>query len=324
MVDLVKIRKRAKQLGEVGKKPASKRSTEKATRKPKGAKGAKAKPGSSARAGTAPSKSVIAKPSIKTGGSAKKKDTVIAKKKKDAVIENPVVDIVVPERVPEVGAALVGSPVPEPAVVTAAVREPDEITIEKPSSSEVKDPPHSAPEILETPTPGAEERLDRFRETVGSSVVGSRTGVVDELENKRELLTFIVSDEQYAVSIDQIVEIITPRSVTRVPNSAETTVGIISLRGMIVTLLDIRKLLGHKPAEIDPNEARIVVVENQGEVAGFLVDRVSRVIKIDLEVIESHPVVSSMEQSEFVEGVFRYRENLMILLDLERLLSRDR
>ncbi len=64
----------------------------------------------------------------------------------------------------------------------------------------------------------------------------------------------------------------------------------------------------------------MIVVENEGETAGFLVDRVSRVRKIDPALLESHPVVSASEQSESVRGVFQQEGQLVVLLDLEKIL----
>jgi purine-binding chemotaxis protein CheW len=135
-----------------------------------------------------------------------------------------------------------------------------------------------------------------------------------------ELLSFIIAGEQYAVSIDHLVEIVTPREATHVPNADPTIVGIISLRGTIVTVIDVRRKLRHPPAAAG-NDARIIVAERAGETLGFEVDRVLRVLKVDSAAIEPHPVVHSSELSEAVRGVFRQANALTILLDLDKLLA---
>ena len=113
-----------------------------------------------------------------------------------------------------------------------------------------------------------------------------------------------------------------PRSTTRVPNADEAIVGIISLRGTIVTVIDLRRKLGHPKVDFQTlKDARMIVVERAGETAGFLVDLVSRVVKLDPSQLENHPVVSSAEQSEFVSGVFQSPDGLVILLDIERILA---
>lgn len=139
-------------------------------------------------------------------------------------------------------------------------------------------------------------------------------------ESLLELLLFNIAGEQYALPIERIVEIVPPRRATRVPNADPTIIGIISLRGTIVSILDIRRKLGHPPLQSTGPDSRIIVLENAGETAGFLVDKVSRVVRVDPNRIGSHPVVSISEQSEFIRGVFQHAERLSILLDLETLL----
>jgi purine-binding chemotaxis protein CheW len=135
-----------------------------------------------------------------------------------------------------------------------------------------------------------------------------------------EVLTFALAGEQYAVNIEHIVEIVRPRAATRVPNAGANVVGIISLRGLIVTVVDVRAKL-HHPRGKGGNDARIIVVEHGGETLGFEVDRVLRVVKLDAAAIEAHPVVHSSEQTDSIRGVFRHGGALTILLDLDKLLA---
>ena len=136
-----------------------------------------------------------------------------------------------------------------------------------------------------------------------------------------ELLTFHIAGEQYAVDIERIVEIVTPKPLTRIPNADASIVGIISLRGTIVTLVDVRGKLRHPPAGEPTADTRIVVIDFHGETVGFVVDRVLRVVKAAATDIESHPVVHTTELDEAVRGVFRAGGALTILLDLDKLLA---
>ena len=170
------------------------------------------------------------------------------------------------------------------------------------------------------PTPSS-PKLEQFKSTAGQRREGfiereAETTSADQVE----LLTFIIAGEQYAVSIEHLVEIITPRDATQVPNADPTIVGIISLRGTMVTVIDVRRKLRHPPAA-GGNDARVIVVERAGEVLGFEVDRVLRVLKVDSAAVEPHPVVHSSELSEAVRGVFRHANALTILLDLDKLLA---
>jgi len=171
------------------------------------------------------------------------------------------------------------------------------------------------------PTPAAANKLAQFKQTANKRREGfieqqAETSAADQVE----LLSFIIAGEQYAVSIDHLVEIVTPRDATHVPNADPTIVGIISLRGTIVTVIDVRRKLRHPPAAAG-NDARIIVAERAGETLGFEVDRVLRVLKVDSAAIEPHPVVHSSELSEAVRGVFRQANALTILLDLDKLLA---
>ncbi|MGA8807753.1 MAG: chemotaxis protein CheW [Thermoanaerobaculia bacterium] len=170
------------------------------------------------------------------------------------------------------------------------------------------------------PTP-ASNKLEQFKATAGQRREGffereEETNSADQVE----LLTFTIAGEQYAVSIEHLVEIITPRAATQVPNADPTIVGIISLRGTIVTVIDVRRKLGHPPAAAG-NDTRVIVVERAGEILGFEVDRVLRVLKVDSAAVEPHPVVHSSELTEAVRGVFRHTNALTILLDLDKLLA---
>src|SRR5258706_4356436 len=185
--------------------------------------------------------------------------------------------------------------------------------------------PETAPAPPDTrhPTPDtpSSPKLDQFKSTAGQRREGfiereTETTSADQVE----LLTFIIAGEQYAVSIEHLVEIITPRDATQVPNADPTIVGIISLRGTMVTVIDVRRKLRHPPAA-GGNDARVIVVERAGEVLGFEVDRVLRVLKVDSAAVEPHPGVHSRELSEAVRGGVRHRNALTILLDLDKLLA---
>jgi purine-binding chemotaxis protein CheW len=182
------------------------------------------------------------------------------------------------------------------------------------------EPPASSP-TPHTPHPIPSPKLDQFKQIAGKRREGFIEQEAETISAEQiELLTFIIAGEQYAVSIDHLVEIITPRGATPVPNADPTIVGIISLRGTMVTVIDVRRKLRHPQRGIG-NDTRIIVAERGSEVLGFEVDRVLRVVKVDSAAIEPHPVVHSSELSEAVRGVFRHANALTILLDLDKLLA---
>jgi len=220
-----------------------------------------------------------------------------------------------------------GAAVSEPAAPESApTRVPDPVTMDPVETREVDERPQLARKA-ETPradSSGGQSRLDRFKATAGqvrrfSNQVGIEQAK-GEAERSLELLTFAIASEHYAIEIEKVVEIILPRVATRVPNTDPTILGVISLRGTIVTLLDVRQRLGHPPGAVDPNLSRIIVIEQSGEIAGFLVDRVARVVKLPEAEVETHPVVHQEEQNASIRGVFQHEGRLTILLDLDALI----
>lgn len=180
---------------------------------------------------------------------------------------------------------------------------------------------HLLPEGEGSVDGGAASKLQKFKEEAGKRRDLDFTSTVASDADQFELLAFRIAGEQYAVEIERIVEIVTPRPVTRIPNADAGIVGIISLRGTIVTVMDVRRRLRHPPSNEETADSRIVVIEYAGETLGFQVDHVSRVIKIDRTAVEPHPVVHTSEQRDAIRGVFRHANALTILLDLDKLLE---
>lgn len=170
------------------------------------------------------------------------------------------------------------------------------------------------------PEPDQTSKLDRFKEQAGKRRVAAETKAAQETAALLELLTFVIANESYAVDIERIVEIVTPRAVTRIPNADPSVLGIMSLRGTIVTLVDVRRRLRHA-AGTPTDDTRIVVIDFRNETVGFVVDRVQRVVKIPASTVEPHPVVHTNELQESIRGVFRVSGALTILLDLDKLLD---
>jgi len=206
-----------------------------------------------------------------------------------------------------------------------------------PPAEPAASPPQEPPPVVEEPKTtggedaagpagedaGAPSKLEKFKESAGKRRAAevAKTDDAQVAKQNLELLTFVIANEHYAVDIERIVEIVTPRSVTRIPNADFSVVGIISLRGTIVTLVDVRRKLRHPPAGDATADTRIVVIDSRNEMIGFIVDRVLRVVKAGAAEIEAHPVVHTTELDESIKGVFRAGGALTILLDLDKLLD---
>ncbi len=135
-----------------------------------------------------------------------------------------------------------------------------------------------------------------------------------------QLVTFGLGEEEFAVDILKVQEINRMMSLTRVPSSPPEVEGVINLRGKIIPVVDLRRRFSLPPAERSA-QSRIVVVEVHGRVIGFVVDRVSEVLRISRSIVEPAPAMVCSVDSDFIEGVGKLEDRLLILLDLARLFN---
>jgi purine-binding chemotaxis protein CheW len=134
-----------------------------------------------------------------------------------------------------------------------------------------------------------------------------------------QLVGFRVGSEEFGLEILRVQEIIRIQPLTRVPNAAGFVDGVINLRGKVIPVIALRRCFGLENHPHD-KQTRIVVAEVNGGVLGFIVDSVSEVVRIPLGTIEPPPRLGKLER-EYVSGVGKLGDRLLILLDLERLVS---
>ncbi|HEY5999240.1 MAG TPA: chemotaxis protein CheW [bacterium] len=135
-----------------------------------------------------------------------------------------------------------------------------------------------------------------------------------------ELLGFRLADEEYGIDILEVKEIIRLQPITAVPRSPAWIRGIVTLRGVIVPIFDLRRRLGL--AEIEQGaDARIVVAYRGDEFAGLIVDRITQVVRTSADRIEPPPHTIGLAEAEYLRGVVRLEDRLVILLNLARVLE---
>lgn len=132
--------------------------------------------------------------------------------------------------------------------------------------------------------------------------------------------TFRLGDEIYGVDVMGIREVLRYTEITPVPGAPYYVLGIINLRGNVVTVIDTRTRFGLNRGEVD-NNSRIVVVEVDKQVIGMLVDSVAEVTYLRLSEIEKAPNVGNEETSKFINGVCNKNDELLILIDLEKMID---
>lgn len=148
--------------------------------------------------------------------------------------------------------------------------------------------------------------------------------LVDYQERPREfhLVTFNLGEE-YGVPINQVQEIVRVTGITMVPNSPAYMEGVINLRGRVLPVVNLRKRLKIEVKEMT-KASRIVVTEVGSKIIGLLVDAVSHVIKLPAEFVDNAPEEVLDIDTDYITGVGKVKERLIILLDLERLLRKEK
>lgn len=138
----------------------------------------------------------------------------------------------------------------------------------------------------------------------------------------RRWLAFSLGSEDYALDISVIREILKPREITEIPRVPDFLLGIISLRGNIIPVFDLKRRLGLGVATIDP-DSRIIVCQEGDRLAGLLIDRITQVTSIQEERIEPPPAIFSGRDRAMLDGVGRVQENVLILLNIANVLTID-
>jgi purine-binding chemotaxis protein CheW len=135
-----------------------------------------------------------------------------------------------------------------------------------------------------------------------------------------QLVTFNISEEEFGVDILKVQEIIRTMDITKVPRAPVFVEGVINLRGKVIPILDLRRRFGMQARPHD-KQTRIIVIELGSMIVGFVVDGVSEVLRISASTVEPPPAVVSGLESEYISGVGKLEDRLLILLDLDKLLT---
>ena len=133
-------------------------------------------------------------------------------------------------------------------------------------------------------------------------------------------VTFKLENGVYGVNVMQVQEVLRYTEIAPVPGAPDYVLGIINLRGNVVTVIDTRLKFGLMPAEVT-DSSRIIIIEAEKQVVGILVDSVAEVVYLKASEIDPAPSVGTEESARFIQGVSNRKEDLLILVDLNKLLS---
>jgi len=135
-----------------------------------------------------------------------------------------------------------------------------------------------------------------------------------------QLVTFSIAQEEFGVEILKVQEIIRTLEITRVPRAPEFVEGVINLRGKVIPIIDLRRRFGME-SKVHDKDTRIIVIEISKMIVGFVVDAVSEVLRIPASTIELTTSIVSGVDSEYISGVGKLDDRLLIMIDLDKLLS---
>ena len=158
---------------------------------------------------------------------------------------------------------------------------------------------------------------------VEHSASGASTSGMAEAKNTSQFVGFQIDDQKYAFRIEQIQEIVILDQVTQTPQVAPYVEGVSNLRGAIIPIINLRKLLGLAPKPID-SETRTIVVNVGDRTMGCTVDAVSQVIRIPDENIQPAPDTMTIDGNRDIAGFAKLGDELVVLLDIDELLSTER
>lgn len=139
---------------------------------------------------------------------------------------------------------------------------------------------------------------------------------------EKQYVVFKLGKEEYGIDIMNVREIIQYQESIKVPNSPKFIEGIINYRGKVIPIICLKKRFGFEESHIDAN-TRIIVINSNGKQIGFLVDEASQTVRIDDSNIDPTPEVLSKIDTKYLTGVGKIDNRLIILIDLEKVLSEE-
>lgn len=141
----------------------------------------------------------------------------------------------------------------------------------------------------------------------------------EEQQDQNQFVIFQIGSEEYGIDIKQVKEILKPTKITNVPNTDDYILGVINLRGQIIPVIDLSKKFDINVKD-NKEEQRIITVEIRESLIGLKVDGVNEVVWLNEDDIEPAPEVAGGIKQEYLKGVGKREDHLLILINLNKLL----
>jgi|SRR6056297_940110 len=143
--------------------------------------------------------------------------------------------------------------------------------------------------------------------------------------NEKQYLTFDIEEETYGLFLKDSKEIIKTPKITNVPNTADHIIGVINLRGQVVPVVNLKKKLNLNKGEDESfKEKKIIVTNIKDIIIGVLVDNVREVVTLNVDNIEEMTDSRRGLKEDFIEGVVNYDNDLLVIINVEKVLFSDK
>lgn len=146
-----------------------------------------------------------------------------------------------------------------------------------------------------------------------------RKGIIME---ERQLVVFRLHNEEFGVEITDVREIVKPRHITRLPHVDDFIEGVTNLRGEVIPVINLRKRFGIEPEE-DTQDTRIIMLEVDESMVGFIVDAVTETLRLPESAIEPPPSSIAGLKADYLAGVGKLENRLLILLEVDKILTSE-
>ena len=162
-----------------------------------------------------------------------------------------------------------------------------------------------------------------MKQDVHKIIIG---GGGDDLEERKtakktvRVLSFRLGEENYAINIAEAKEVVKPGPITKVPNTPDFIVGVMNLRGEIISIIDLRYFFGLGGKQVG-KETSIITTDLAGSLMGLMVHEIKEAIDIEEEKIQPPLGTLKGEIAEYTKGEIKLEQNILILLDLKKILS---
>lgn len=150
--------------------------------------------------------------------------------------------------------------------------------------------------------------------------IDSESTATETANDYVRFIQFDLGTEGYAIQLLMVKEVIPVADTTHIPNSPSHYVGIMNLRGQIISIVDLRKKLNIKPKTEGLEEA-VIIVEYDGIGIGVIVDSINKVLNIGCKEVTEVPEVNTQVNAKYIQGVYQGEDSLTIMLDLENILN---